>query len=87
MPEEKVKAENLHGIYLFLFFFINKNLGLDLEDRKAIFKSLLPEEEFVDRRIKTYEDIDPESDSNDEDLKKNMDLMQPDQTSTFKIHL
>ena len=60
--KEKVKAENLHG--------------LDLEDRKTIFKSLLPEEGFVDRRIKTYEDIDPESDSSAEDkLEKDMDLI------------
>ena len=60
--KEKVKAENLHG--------------LDLEDKKTIFKTLLPEEEFVDRRIKTYEDIDPESDSSaEEKLDKNMEIM------------
>jgi len=35
--EEKVKGENLHGF--------------DLQDREIIFKSLLPEEKFVDRRI------------------------------------
>ena len=46
--EEKVKAENLHG--------------LDKEDREKIFNSLLPEENFIDRRIQTFEDIDPESD-------------------------
>jgi len=60
--KEKVKAENLHG--------------LDLEDRKTIFKTLLPEEEFVDRRIKTYEDIDPESDSSAEDkMDKEMNIV------------
>ena len=60
--KEKVKAENLHG--------------LDLDDRKTIFKTLLPEEEFVDRRIKTYEDIDPESDSSaEEKLDKDMEIM------------
>lgn len=36
-PEDIVKAENLYG--------------MDLEDRKRIFKEVLPEEEFVDRRI------------------------------------
>ena len=35
--EEKVKAENLHGY--------------DLQDREIIFKSILPDEKFVDRRI------------------------------------
>ncbi len=63
--KEKVKAENLHG--------------LDLDDRKTIFKTLLPEEEFVDRRIKTYEDIDPESDSSaEEKLDKDMDIISGD---------
>jgi protein phosphatase 1 regulatory subunit 7 len=47
--EEKVKAENLHGY--------------DLQDREIIFKSLLPEEKFVDRRITTIEDVPGESDS------------------------
>lgn len=47
--EEKVKAENLHG--------------LDFQDREIIFKSLLPEEKFVDRRINTIEDVHPESES------------------------
>ena len=45
--EEKVKAENLHGI--------------DLKDREKIFLSQLPQEKFIDRRLFTYEDIDPES--------------------------
>ena len=48
MADEKVKAENLHGV--------------DLNDREKIFKSLLPQEEFVDRRICVYEDINIESD-------------------------
>lgn len=47
--EEKVKAENLHGY--------------DLQDREIIFKSLLPDEKFVDRRIGTIDDVPPESDS------------------------
>ena len=46
-PEEKIKAENLHG--------------LDLNDRETIFKSILPQEEFVDRRIYKIDDIEPES--------------------------
>lgn len=45
--EEKVKAENLHGV--------------DYNDREKIFLSSLPEEKFIDRRLVTYEDIDPES--------------------------
>jgi hypothetical protein len=36
-PEDIVKAENIYG--------------MDLEDRKRIFKELLPDEEFIDRRI------------------------------------
>ena len=47
--EEKVKAENLHGF--------------DVQDREIIFKSLLPEEKFVDRRIAKIEDVPGESDS------------------------
>jgi len=47
MSEEKVKAENLHG--------------MDLTDREAIFRGLLPEEEFIDRRINVFEEIEPES--------------------------
>jgi hypothetical protein len=50
--EEKVKAENLHGF--------------DLQDREIIFKSLLPEEKFVDRRIFSIEDLAPESESDNE---------------------
>ena len=45
--EEKVKAENLHGI--------------DLNDRAQIFKAMLPQETFIDRRIAVYDDIDEES--------------------------
>ena len=50
--EEKVKAENLHGF--------------DYQDREIIFKSLLPEEKFIDRRIQVIEDVQPESDSDGE---------------------
>ena len=51
--EEKVKAENLHGY--------------DLQDREIIFKSLLPEEKFIDRRIACIEDVPPESDEDAND--------------------
>ena len=46
-PEDKIKAENLHA--------------LDLNDRETIFKSILPEEDFIDRRINKIEEVDPES--------------------------
>jgi hypothetical protein len=49
LSEEKVKSENLHGF--------------DCQDREIIFKSLLPEEKFVDRRIGQIEDVANESDS------------------------
>jgi protein phosphatase 1 regulatory subunit 7 len=39
--EEIVKAENLYG--------------MDLDDRKNIFNEILPEEEFIDRRINIAE--------------------------------
>lgn len=52
--EEKIKSENLHG--------------LDLNDRETIFKSLLPEEKFIDRRINRIEDIEPESESDPEEV-------------------
>lgn len=51
-PEEKIKAENLHA--------------LDLNDRETIFKSILPEEEFVDWRINKIEEVDPESEDEPE---------------------
>lgn len=55
MAEEKVKAENLHGV--------------DNNDRQTIFTSLLPEEQFVDRRMQMIEDLEVESDDPDsEDL-------------------
>jgi len=50
--EDKIKAENLHG--------------LDVADRELIFQSLLPEEKFVDRRIHVVEDVPLESDSEPE---------------------
>lgn len=49
MSEEKVKSENLHGF--------------DCQDREIIFKSMLPEEKFVDRRIGKIEEVVDESDS------------------------
>ena len=47
IAEEKAKAENLHGV--------------DLNDREKIFKVMLPQETFVDRRIAVYEDVEEES--------------------------
>jgi len=38
-----------------------------LNDREKIFKSLLPQEQFVDRRICIYEDIEQESQDPDSD--------------------
>lgn len=55
ISEEKVKAENLHGV--------------DSNDRKTIFTSLLPEEKFVDRRMACFEELEVESeDADEEDL-------------------
>lgn len=54
LSEEKIKAENLHG--------------LDLNDRELIFQSLLPEEKFVDRRIHVLNDIPLESESEPENI-------------------
>ncbi len=51
---EKVHADNL--------------FGADLETKKEIFKAHLPEEEFVDRRLFLKEQIDPESDSEEENI-------------------
>jgi protein phosphatase 1 regulatory subunit 7 len=51
LSEEKIKAENLHG--------------LELNDREVVFSQLLPEEKFVDRRIHVYEDIALESESDE----------------------
>lgn len=45
--EEKVKAENLHGV--------------DKNDKETIFTSLLPEEKFVDRRMAMIEELEVES--------------------------
>lgn len=50
---EKVKADIL--------------FGADLENKKEIFKTYLPDEQYIDRRLFTAEQIDPESDS-DEDI-------------------
>ena len=52
LSEEKIKAENLHG--------------LELNDREIVFSSMLPEEKFVDRRIHVFEDIQLESESEPE---------------------
>ena len=53
LAEEKVKAENLHGV--------------DFNDRERIFLSQLPDEKFIDRRLFKYEDIDPESEDGPSD--------------------
>ncbi len=52
--EDKIKAENLHG--------------LDYADRELIFQTLLPEEKFIDRRINVVDDIPLESDSEPEQI-------------------
>ena len=49
-----VKAENLYG--------------QDVDERNRIFKSILPEEEFIDRRIHTSDLIEAESDSIGEEV-------------------
>ena len=54
LAEEKIKAENLHG--------------LDQNDRELIFQSVLPEEKFVDRRINVVDDIPLESESEPEQI-------------------
>ena len=40
--------------------------GADLGQKKENFQSFLPDEEFVDRRLFVAEQIDPESDSEEE---------------------
>lgn len=40
--------------------------GLDIEERQAIFMKILPEEEFVDRRVFRSEMIPNETDSEGE---------------------
>jgi len=52
IAEEKAKSENLHGV--------------DLKDRESIFKAMLPQENFVDRRIAVFEDIEDESEDENE---------------------
>jgi protein phosphatase 1 regulatory subunit 7 len=49
LAEEVVKAENIYGF--------------DVEERHRIYKTILPEEDFIDRRIHTSELIEVESDS------------------------
>jgi len=39
-----------------------------LNDRETIFKSILPEEKFEDRRINKIENIEPESESDPEEV-------------------
>jgi len=42
---------------------------MNAEDRKRIFLEVLPEEEFIDRRIDNSEMIEPESDSENDNIK------------------
>ena len=42
---------------------------MNVEDSKRIFLEILPEEEFIDRRIETQNMIDPESESDDDNIK------------------
>ena len=65
--EEKVKAENLHGY--------------DLQSREIIFKSLLPDEKFVDRRVSRIEDVAQESDSDEDYVASGPMSHQPDAAS------
>jgi hypothetical protein len=51
LAEDKAKAENLHGV--------------DLNDRETIFKALLPQETFVDRRVNKLELLENESEDDD----------------------
>ena len=74
MAEEKVKAENLHGV--------------DLNDREKIFKAMLPQEQFVDRRIATFEDIEDESEDEihfEEKLTKTNSMMQNSETARLYV--
>ena len=52
--EELVKSENFYG--------------LELDERKQIFKKTFEEEDFVDRRINFIELVDPESESDDDEI-------------------
>ena len=64
MLEEFVKAESNKKINI-----IKDLYGADLEDRKRIFKNILSDEEFIDRRINISELIEPETESdNDENI-------------------
>jgi protein phosphatase 1 regulatory subunit 7 len=40
---------------------------MDLEDRRMIFKEILPDEEFIDRRINIAELIEPETESDNDE--------------------
>ena len=46
---------------------------MDLEDRKRIFYEILPEEEFIDRRINIADLIEAETDSDNEDAMQFVD--------------
>lgn len=39
-----------------------------LDEKKKIFTEILPEEEFIDRRLQTIDMVEPESDSSVEDV-------------------
>ena len=54
----------VRGVFLWLIF-----IDMNLDDRKRIFLEVLPEEEFIDRRIDTAEMIEPESDSENDNIR------------------
>jgi len=56
--EEKVKSENLHGF--------------DCQDREIIFKSILPDEKNIDRRVQKIDDAPIESDSDGDPTQSNI---------------
>jgi hypothetical protein len=62
------KLRTLDGLEVFSVDKVKADIlfGHDLTNKKAIFHSFLPEEEFIDRRLFVSEQIDPESDSDDE---------------------
>ena len=68
--EEKIKAENLHGV--------------DLNDREKIFNAQLPQEKFIDRRLFVFEDIEPESEDSvsDDERPQAMDAIANQTAST-----
>jgi hypothetical protein len=71
--ELSVRQRSLLKLKTFIVSYFNTliklTLDMNLEDRKRIFLEILPEEEFIDRRIDTAEMIEPESDSENDNIK------------------